>query len=91
MEPLDLMQLIEETVLLAGNQIKLAGAHLDFNFSPDVPRLYGDHQQLSQVLLNILINALDGIPENGHIQITMTQEAPDFVAVKSTRRRPWHS
>lgn len=82
MEPLDLMQLIEETMLLAGNQIKLAGARLNFTFSPDVPRLYGDRQQLSQVLLNILINALDVVPENGHIQITITQEAPDFVAVK---------
>jgi signal transduction histidine kinase len=82
MEPLDLMQLIKETLLLAGNQIKLAGAHLNFNFSPDIPRLYGDRQQLSQVILNILINALDVVPENGHIQVTVTQEAPDFVAVK---------
>jgi signal transduction histidine kinase len=44
--------------------------------------LYGDRQQLSQVILNILINALDVIPKDGHIQITLSQETPDFVAVK---------
>ena len=88
MEPLDIGQLIEETVRLAGNQIKLAGAHLDFNLRPDVSRLFGDRQQLSQVLLNILINALDVIPSNGHIHITLTQEEPDYVAIKISDNGP---
>jgi signal transduction histidine kinase len=81
MEPLNMGQLIEETVLLAGKQIKMAGAHLSLELGATA-RLYGDRQQLSQVLLNILINALDVIPHGGHIQISLIQENPDSVAVK---------
>jgi two-component system, NtrC family, sensor kinase len=81
MEPLDMGQLIEETVRLAGKQIKMAGAYLNLNLGATA-RLYGDRQQLSQVLLNILINALDVIPRDGNIQLTLTQETPNVVAVK---------
>jgi signal transduction histidine kinase len=82
MEPLDLGQLLSETVLLAGKQIKLAGAHLELNLPPQLPRLYGDRQQLSQVFLNILINALHAIPAGGHIRISLTQDAPEVAAVQ---------
>jgi two-component system, NtrC family, sensor kinase len=81
MEPLDIGRLIRETVQLASKQVKMAGAQLTFNFCPAV-RLYGDRQQLTQVFLNILINALDVIPKSGHIQITVTYETSDFVAVQ---------
>jgi two-component system NtrC family sensor kinase len=81
MEPLNMGKLIEETVQLAGKQIKMAGAHLHLDLGA-AARLYGDRQQLSQVILNILINALDVIPKDGHIQITLSQETPNFVAVK---------
>ncbi len=81
MEPLDIGRLIRETVQLASKQVKMAGAQLTFNFCPAI-RLYGDRQQLTQVFLNILINALDVIPKSGHIQITVTHETSDFVAVQ---------
>jgi signal transduction histidine kinase len=81
MEPFEIRQLIEETVVLAGKQIKMAGAHLNLDLRA-TPRIYGDRQQLSQVLLNILINALDVIPGDGQIQITLSQETPDTVAVR---------
>ena len=81
MEPLDIGRLIRETVQLASKQVKMAGAQLTFNFCPAI-RLYGDRQQLTQVFLNILINALDVIPKSGHIQITVTPETSDFVAVQ---------
>lgn len=80
MEPVDLGRLIQETVQLAGKQVKLAGAHLDFNLCPAI-RLMGDRQQLTQVFLNILINALDVIPKGGHIEIRVSQEVPEQVTV----------
>ena len=81
MEPLDLGRLIRETVQLANKQVKLAGAQLSLNLCPAV-FLYGDRQQLTQVFLNLLINALDVISKHGHIQISVSHDAPDFVAVK---------
>jgi len=81
-EPLDLSQLVQETINLAGNQIKLSGAHIDISISPNLPRVHGDHQQLNQVFLNILLNALDVTPKGGKIQISVALEEPKFLAVK---------
>lgn len=81
MEPLDIERLIRETAQLAHKQVKLAGAQLTFDVSPGV-HLYGDRQQLTQVFLNILINALDVIPKGGHIQIGVTQETPDCATIQ---------
>lgn len=87
-ESLDLGALIQETIKLAGNQIKLAGVHLDVSILPNLPRIHGDHQQLSQVFLNILLNALDVIPKGGRIQVSVAHEDPNFVAAKITDNGP---
>ena len=80
--------MIQETIKLAGNQIKLAGVHLDVSILPNLPRIHGDHQQLSQVFLNILLNALDVIPKGGRIQVSVAHEDPNFVAAKITDNGP---
>jgi two-component system, NtrC family, sensor kinase len=87
-ESLDLGALIQETIKLAGNQIKLAGVHLDVSVLPNLPRIHGDQQQLSQVFLNILLNALDAIPKGGRIQVSVAHEDPNFVAAKITDNGP---
>jgi two-component system, NtrC family, sensor kinase len=87
-EPLDLGQLLRETISLAGNQIKLSKTRLDADILPNLPRMHGDRQQLSQVFLNILLNALDVTPQGGRIEISVTSEEPNFLAVKITDNGP---
>ena len=87
-EPLDLGQIIEETVNLASNQIKISRAHLDISILSNLPRIHGDRQQLSQVFLNILLNALDVTGKGGRIQISVAHEEPNFLAVKITDNGP---
>lgn len=83
-EPLDLGAVIQETIRLAGNQLKFSNAHVDMSIFPNLPRIHGDHQQLTQVFLNILLNALDTIPKKGRIQISVAPDDPNFLAVKVT-------
>lgn len=59
LEPLDLPELLKETIALAGNQIKLSGIKIDFQASGNLPRVHGDSQQLRQVFLNLILNAID--------------------------------
>jgi len=80
-EPLDLGQLVEETLLLVKKQLKLAGARLTLDLEPQLPAIRGDRRQLRQVLLNIILNALDALPHHGHIQIAVRREAPETLAV----------
>jgi two-component system nitrogen regulation sensor histidine kinase GlnL len=41
------------------------------NFDPSLPAVYGDHDQLIQVFLNLVRNAADALPERGG-EITLT-------------------
>ncbi|MGQ9920289.1 MAG: sensor histidine kinase [Desulfobacca sp.] len=80
-EPLDLGQLLQGTLLLVSKQIKLAGARLEVELPPSLPPVSGDRRQLRQAILNILINALDAIAEDGRIRVVVCQENPETVAL----------
>ena len=68
-ESLDLKQLIAETSRLAHNQVKLKGAVVDMSIPDNLPQIHGDRQQLRQVFLNLILNALDAMPDNGELKI----------------------
>ena len=83
LEPLDLKQLLEDTINLAVNQIKLSGIHIGFQATDNLPRVHGDSQQLRQVFLNLLLNAIDASSKGGNIQvIVLPADEPNYVSVK---------
>ncbi|RJP19836.1 MAG: HAMP domain-containing protein [Candidatus Abyssobacteria bacterium SURF_5] len=88
-EPLDLNDVIRETLGLAGNQISLAGIHVDLQIMPHLPRIHGDRQQIEQVFLNLILNAIDVTPKGGRLQIlVIPDDEPNYVAVKVTDYGP---
>ncbi|UCD56872.1 MAG: HAMP domain-containing histidine kinase [Candidatus Hydrogenedentota bacterium] len=89
MGPLDLEGVIKGTLALAGNQIAIAGIHTDVKIMPHLPRVHGDRQQLEQVFLNLILNAVDVTPRGGRIQIlVIPADEPNFLAVKVTDYGP---
>lgn len=83
LEPLDLPQLLQETIALAGNQIKLSGIKIDFQTTGNLPRVHGDSQQLRQVFLNLILNAIDANHKGDKIQVLALQaDEPNYLAVK---------
>ncbi|RPJ74695.1 MAG: sensor histidine kinase [Desulfobacteraceae bacterium] len=82
MEPLQLGRLVEETARLARNQVKVKRAILESFIAPDLPQIQGDRQQLKQAILNLILNALDAISEEGIIRVTVAPAAPGFLQVQ---------
>jgi len=83
LEPLDLAKLLRDTISLAGNQIKLAGIKIEFHATDNLPRVHGDDQQLRQVFLNLLLNAIDASEKGGKIQVLLLPaDEPQYIAVK---------
>jgi len=69
LESLDLSQLVQDTIVLAKNQIKVAGIKVEFNTIDNPPRIMGDRQQLAQVFLNLILNAIAASKKGGKLQI----------------------
>jgi two-component system NtrC family sensor kinase len=76
------LHLVEETLQLATNQIKLAKVKVRGEIDENLPIVHGDFQQLTQVLLNIVLNALDAMPGGGELTISLSAaRGGDFVAI----------
>ncbi|MFZ0712147.1 MAG: ATP-binding protein [Terrimicrobiaceae bacterium] len=73
-EPVDLPALIEELKKLVGPDAILHHTTLDFQLPAGLPRIRGQHVQLQQVLLNLILNSIQAMkdsPTTGrHVAVT---------------------
>jgi two-component system NtrC family sensor kinase len=82
-EQLALRPLLDETIRLAGNQLKMARVRITLTVPDNLPTIRGDRQQLHQVFLNLLLNAADAMPKGGTVAIqAAVAETPGFAAVR---------
>ena len=85
LEPLAMDELLRDTIALASNQIKLSGIKILFQSTGNLPRIHGDSQQLQQVFLNLILNAIDASPKGSKIEVlVLPADDPNYVAVKVT-------
>jgi two-component system NtrC family sensor kinase len=83
LEPLDLVQLVRDTISLAVPQIRIAGIKVDFSAIDDPPAILGDSQQLRQVFLNLILNAVAASPRGSKIQLLVhPSDEPNHLSVK---------
>ena len=68
--PIPLSAVIAETVPLVGNALTTNNIRLIRRIPDDLPDIVADGNQMQQVLLNILLNAIDAVSENGAIALT---------------------
>lgn len=81
-EHLDLSVLITETLKLAQNQVKIKGAKIVTDIPENLPDIYGDRQQLTQVFLNLILNAVDAVTKRGKLTIAASlSSSPGFITV----------
>ena len=65
----DLNALAEKAAELVGHQMKLKQITVALKLQPQLPPLYADDGQLRQVLIALLMNALDATPAGGHVAL----------------------
>lgn len=67
MVPTDINRLILSTQLLFEERARQSGIRFHNQLDPDLPLLAVDPHQIEQVIVNIVINAMDALPEGGDI------------------------
>ena len=66
---MDINRLITEGLSFIESRCAKEGIELERFLSPNVPEITGDHSQLHQVLVNLVVNAIQAMPEGGKLTI----------------------
>jgi signal transduction histidine kinase len=86
-EPVDIRRGISDTVTMLGAKARAKSAQISIQIPTDLPRAYAVGAELNQVWMNLLDNAIDAIPANGHVVVTASQ-SPGRVIVHVTDDGP---
>lgn len=61
----DIAPLIDETILLVDHQIQVKHIHVEKQYTSGLPHVMMDSNQIRQVLINLFMNAIEAMPEEG--------------------------
>ena len=86
-EPVDLNELIREIALLLKSDIRRNSATVHLELGENLPNVIGDRVQLEQVLMNLMLNAIEAMRDaNGNLTITSnpTEDGHLLISVSDT-------
>jgi two-component system sensor histidine kinase AtoS len=71
--------LVEETTFLTRGK---SGARIELDLDPGLPEIEADGEALKQALLNLVINAIQAIPETGTVTVSTRADGEAGVAIR---------
>lgn len=86
MEPTDVNRLIEESEALIDKHLRQNRVKIDNDLDPSLPPVIASADQLKQVLLNLMLNAQQAMPEGGTLFVSTRAPHgadPDFLMADS--------
>jgi len=82
-ETTDLNAVVDRCVRLVQHQLELTGIQLQQDLAQDLPRVQCDPAQIEQVLLALIMNAIDAMPRGGNLWLrTRLREPSDTVEIQ---------
>ena len=80
-EPSDIKKIIDTTVQIMQTKASQKGVSLSFSLSNDLPEISIDTQRISQVLHNLIENAITATPSGGIVSIS-AQQREDYIEIR---------
>ncbi|HHF43407.1 MAG TPA: GAF domain-containing sensor histidine kinase, partial [Candidatus Aminicenantes bacterium] len=83
-QPVNLKESLEEILSLIDYKLKKMNIQLDLHLQP-VPKIWAQQERLQQVFINIILNALDAMPQGGKLSIQLEQKnSQAIICIKDT-------
>jgi signal transduction histidine kinase len=79
--PLKINSLIEDLALLVRHKLKNHGIKFNLELDPALPEVLADAAQLSQALLNLVLNSIEAMPRGGSLTVK-TSSLPGHAAIE---------
>ncbi len=73
-QKLDLNKVAADVIALVRNQASFQNISIDADLDPHIPSVLADADQMRQVVLNIILNAADAMPQGGKIRVRSSFE-----------------
>ena len=79
LQPTNLNGVIEQSLRLIQHQLDLANVQVQLQLDQNLPNVVCDGAQIEQVLLALMMNALDAMPQGGNLWVTTTMDASEEI------------
>jgi signal transduction histidine kinase len=80
---LEVSDIVDESIALMANQLKLSRIKVELEIADNLPPINGDRQYLSQIFVNLILNAVDAMPTGGTLTVTAEPESDgSFLAIR---------
>jgi two-component system NtrC family sensor kinase len=80
--PVNVNAVIDTVTLMLSFNVGRKKITLDLDLQEDLPAVIGDKQLLQEVLMNLLLNSIDAVAENGCIRVRTRAAGPARLAVE---------
>src|SRR5262249_5405084 len=79
-QPSNLEAILDQVLFMMGTLFQSRGVHVSFLPTNDLPQVCVDADQMKQVFMAILSNAVESMPEGGQLAISMSSQN-DFIHI----------
>ena len=84
MAPVDLNAAVEGVLALVRKHLESHQVTVEAHLGDSIPRVMGRGDQIRQVFINLILNAIEAMPQGGHITVTTRPGADGMVAIQVT-------
>ncbi len=82
----DLEDIVHEVVVLLNKRITSSEINFKENYHKNLPRIFVDLNQIQQVFINLILNAVDAMPDGGELVISARPKKTKLETVDRRRR-----
>jgi signal transduction histidine kinase len=70
---------LSDTVALLAGKAKSKSVEINLDIAKDLPAVFGLNAEINQIWMNLVDNAIDAAPVNGHVTVRASHEGPRVV------------